>query len=180
VVAVKPVVSAPASGPGQVTPPPGQGLFPERAVSRPTVATLPPAEAPRPIAYAGPASGKMIWTGLLPAGGTLTIDGRRTSMGNVNGVLPGVPVRVSVYPAEFSSGGLVVFSGNAKHARGNVVEPRSAQNGWLQTRYLYDAGRAGEVAISEPPGSGNQSQHLQIRSTGKAVPVLVIEWEVAQ
>ncbi len=180
-VPVKPATAAPAvSSSGQVAPPPGQGLFSERIASRGPVPAMPPAEPPKISTYAGPMSGKIIWTGLLPAGGTLTIDGGLASIGNVNGALPGVPVRISAYPAEFSSGGLVVFSGNPKHSRGNVVEPRSAQNGWLETRYLFDAARAREVSIGEAPAPGNQFQHLQIRSTGKAVPVFVIEWEVAQ
>jgi hypothetical protein len=157
-------------------------MFPEgppaAAVRQPPALPPPPPEPVRP-AYSGPASGKTIWTGYLPAGGTISIDGRRASAGSVNAGLPPAPLRVAVFPAEFSSGGLSVFSGQARHASGNVVEPRSAQNGWLETRYLFNPNRARAVSVAEVPSQANGFK-LTLRGSDKPVSVIVIEWQLAQ
>jgi hypothetical protein len=131
----------------------------------------------RPV-YSGPSSGKIIWTGYLPAGGTLTIEGRRASTGSLNAALPPAPLRVSVFPADLSSGGLSVYSGQARHASGNVVEPRSAQNGWLETRYLFNPERARAVTVAEAPTQSNGFK-LTLRGSDKPAPVIVIEWQLA-
>ncbi|MBM3814246.1 MAG: hypothetical protein FJW20_21690 [Acidimicrobiia bacterium] len=182
--AAKQSTAAPVqAAPPPSAPPPTPNPFTERAAPRaqlPPAPALPQLEAPKPAPYSGPAAGQLIWTGLLPAGGTLTIEGRRPSSGSLNGALPGVAVRITAYPADLSSGGLQVYSGAAKHARGNVVEPRSAQNGWLETRYHYDVERARGVAVAEAPGEANNHQRIQIRSANRPVAALVIEWEVAQ
>jgi hypothetical protein len=148
------------------------------ATRPPPVIPPPPPEPARPT-YSGPASGKTIWTGYLAAGASLTIEGRRASAGSVNGNLPSAPLRVTVFPAEFSSGGLSVYSGQSRHAGNNVVEPRSAQNGWLETRYLFNAERARGVTVAEPPSSANGFK-LTLRGGDKPVSVVVIEWQVAQ
>lgn len=143
--------------------------------------TLPAAEpVSRPPAYSGPRTGKLIWTGVLPAGGTLTIDGRRASAGTFSGALPGVNVRVSAYPAELSANGLSVYSGAARHARGDVTEARSAQNGWMNTTYRYEPARAQDIAISEAPASGNSFRRIVLRGGARAVSAAVIVWEVVE
>jgi hypothetical protein len=172
------VAAPPEAGqrPAPSAPPPAPGLFTERPQPRIPV-TLPPPEPPKPAPYTGPSTGKLIWTGLLPAGGTITIDNRRPSTGSLNGALPGVPVRVNLYPAEFSAGGLSVYSGNARHSRGNLVEPRSAQNGWLETRYIYDPARAGSVSLIDAPSEANNYQRVNIRAD-RPQSVIIVEWEV--
>ena len=178
----------PVARPAQpVAPPPAPPVqtssgpvTPERSIPRIAPASAPVTTSPAPSAYTGPSSGKMIWTGFLPAGGSLNIDGRRASNGSLNASLPGAPVRVTVFPAEFSSGGLSVYSGAAKHSSGTVEEPKSAQNGWMNTRYVYDPARAREATISSAPAAGSGFRQLQVRSGERPLSVLVIEWEVAQ
>lgn len=157
---------------------------PPPAAPRVTAATPAVLPAPEPVsrtpAYTGPRAGKLIWTGVLPPGGVVTIDGRRASSGTFSGVLPGVNVRVSAYPAELSAGGLSVYSGAAQHARGDVTEPRSAQNGWLNTTYRYDPARAQDVAVAEGPGAANSFRKIVVRGGSRAVSAVVIAWEVVE
>ena len=174
-----PILQSPVGGlpptPLSQTPVFGTDRAPSRAASAPV-------NLPEPVAasYTGPASGKFIWTGYLAAGATVTIDGRRASAGSVNGSLPGVPVRVAVYPGEFSTTGLSVFSALPRHQAGSVTETRSAQNGWLNTRYVYDPGRARDAQISAAPSEAGGFKQLQIRGGDRAVSVVVVEWSVAR
>lgn len=160
---------------------------PVPASTAPTVARTPaqlppppPAEARSAPVYTGPMSGRMIWTGVLPAGGTMTVDGRKASAGTLSGGLPGVNVRVVAYPAEFSAGGLTVYSAAQRYANGGATEARSAQNGWMATKYVYDPARAQDVAVAEAPASGNSFQRLVIRGGSRQVQAVVIAWEVVQ
>jgi hypothetical protein len=166
-----PVAAEPVSAPPAVTPAPAPAPAPAVA--------LPAAEPERRSpAYNGPRSGKLIWTGVLAPGATLTVEGRRASAGTFSGALPGVNVRVSVYPAELSAGGLTVYSGAARHAQGDVTEPRSAQNGWLNTTYRYDPARAQEVALVEAPSAADGYRKLVVRGGRRPLSALVIAWEV--
>lgn len=145
----------------------------------PLRASLPTAEPPPSApAYSGPTSGKFIWTGYLAPGKTVTIDGRRASAGSVNGSLPGVPVRVAVYPAEFSSDGLAVFSALTRHQANAVTENRSAQNGWLNTRYVYEPGRARDAQLAAAPSDAGGFKQIQISGGDRPVSVVVVEWSV--
>jgi hypothetical protein len=108
----------------------------------------------------------------------VTVDGRRASTGNVNGSLPGVPVRVSAYPGEFSSSGLTVYSASPRHQAETVTEGRSAQNGWLNTRYVYDPARARDAQISAGPSEAGGYQQMQITGGERPVSVVVVEWTV--
>lgn len=145
----------------------------------PAAATPAPAPAPVVAAYTGPRSGKLIWTGFLGAGASLSIDGRRASVGSLNGSLPGVPVRISVYPAEFAAGGLSVYSGAARH-QGDVEEGRSAQNGWLNTKYKYDPDRARGVSLAASPTAQSGHRQMVVRAGERPLSAIVIEWEVAK
>ncbi|MCC6587771.1 MAG: hypothetical protein IT168_13840 [Bryobacterales bacterium] len=164
-----------------VSPPPANSAPPTTAV---TPAQLPPPPPPEPAStapvYTGPMSGRMIWTGVLPAGGTLTVDGRKASAGTLSGGLPGVNVRVAAYPAEFSAGGLTVYSAAQRYANGGVTEARSAQNGWMATKYVYDPARAQDLAVAEAPSPGNSFRRLVIRGGSRPVQAVVIAWEVVQ
>jgi len=168
----------PAEGAARPQPqqaPAGPAFGNDRAPARGPVGLPEPPAAP---AYNGPASGKFIWTGYLPPGKTVTIDGRRASTGSVNGSLPGVPVRISVYPGEFSSSGLSVFSAAARHQSAPVTENRSAQNGWLNTRYVYDPARARDATLAAAPGEASGFKQLQIAGGERPVSVVVVEWSV--
>lgn len=160
------------------TPPPAP---PQSVPSTSVPQTLPaPEPVSRPPAYSGPRAGKLIWTGVLPPGGTLTIDGRRVSSGTFSGALPGVNVRVAAYPAELSANGLSVYSGAARHARGDVTEPRSAQNGWMNTTYRYEPARAQDVAVAEAPATGNSFRKIVLRGGSRAISAVVISWDVVE
>ncbi|MBL8294533.1 MAG: hypothetical protein JNN08_21995 [Bryobacterales bacterium] len=165
-----------AAAPVQTPPAP-----PQSAPSASVPQTLPsPEPVSRPPAYSGPRAGKLIWTGVLPPGGTLTIDGRRASSGTFSGALPGVNVRVTAYPAELSANGLSVYSGAARHARGDVTEPRSAQNGWMNTTYRYEPARAQDVSVAEAPATGNSFRKIVLRGGSRAISAVVISWEVVE
>ena len=171
---VKPEPSAPVSQPPAVVVEQAPTFGPDRAPAR---AASP---SPEPPAYSGPTSGKFLWTGYLAPGKTVTIDGRRASSGSVNGSLPGVPVRVSVYPGEFSTAGLSVFSASPRHQNGSVIEGRNAQNGWLNTRYVYDPARSRDAMVSAAPSDAGGFKQLQIAGGERPVSVVVVEWSVAK
>ena len=121
--------------------------------------------------------GKIIWTGLLGPGQELAISGGKASAGSLSGSLPNGPFNVSVYPAEFASGGIVLFSGNSTYASGDTVEAPSAQNGWNRLTYTYSPERARTLQVPETPGAANNWQRLRVRSTGGSISTIVISWE---
>lgn len=150
------------------------------AVVQNAAPVLPPPFAPAPPrpkpAYTGPTSGRIIWTGDLARGASVRIDGRQASSGTVSGELPGVPVRISVHPADLSAHGLTVFTATGRAAR----EPAGPGNGWNPTVYAVDARRAGELLVLESPGPQNGWKKLAFRNDTRAVPVIVIDWRVAE
>src|ERR1039458_10767400 len=97
-----------------------------------------------------PQTGKIIWTGKLTRGGTIQILGNRASQGHITGGLPGVPVRVQVFPSELIQDGLRIFAADP----GSISPPEApgAQNGWNRTVYVLNPRKAGEGAILETPG----------------------------
>lgn len=151
--------------------------FADRIPNRATLPALPPPPPPA-AAYTGPTSGKFIWTGYLAPGTTVTLDGRRASAGSVTGGLPGVPVRLVVYPGELASGGLTVFTSASKHQGSGAAEPRSAQNGWLNTRYVYEPSRARDVQVVAGPNAAGAYKQMQIRGGDRPVSVVMVEWTV--
>lgn len=193
VAAVKPAPTTAATAPAQApaapqTPPPPPAAAsqapPAQATQTapdPAVETPRPAPAPPPApVYSGPRSGRIIWTGFLAPGATVTINGRSASAGTVNNALPGVPVRLSVYPAEFTSTGISVFSSNQRHASGDVSEGRSARNGWMNTRYVYDTDRARDAQLGAGPGEGDGYKRITLRGGSRPVAAVVIDWQVSE
>jgi hypothetical protein len=120
----------------------------------------------------------LIWTGFLPKNSTLTIENRRPSNGHLTGELPGVPVHVGASPAEFTGGGLTVYSANPRFVRGPVTEPPGAQNGWNRTVYRYDLRLARDLVVIESPSAQDGWSRLVLRSGERALSVIVLEWEV--
>ncbi|MCW5980457.1 MAG: hypothetical protein KIT09_20410 [Bryobacteraceae bacterium] len=162
-----------------VAPPPV--LLEQRPVA-PSSAAAPagdasPSRAARPV-YSGPAVGMLIWTGVLTNGSVLTIQGRQASTGVVSGRLPGRPVRVTAYVAELSSGGLVVFTNDSKHAGAGITESPNAQNSWTQTTYRYAPERARTVELVQRPGENNNWSFLAVRAAGASLSQIVISWEL--
>jgi len=113
---------------------------------------------------------------LLRRGQALSINGRTASTGYVTGELPGVPVRVSAYPAELSDNGLVVYTSKALAAQ---REPPGPRNGWNLTRYALDPERAARVLVTEPPSAQTGWRKLTLRGDNAPVAVIVIDWRIA-
>jgi hypothetical protein len=150
--------------------------FAERNAPRP--AAPPSAGPPKASAYSGPTRGRILWTGALPAGGSLSFDGRRVSSGSMVGGLPGVPVRIGALPMELGPQGFTVWSGNARHASGASAEEPGPQNGWQRTTFRYDPRRAGEIVVVEPPSAAGNWSRMLLRGGRSAVNAILIEWEV--
>ena len=146
---------------------------PRSAVATPvSAATTPPAQQP---VHNVPKSGRLIWTGKLPKNGKLMIQGRTTSSGSLNGELPGRPVHVTVYPADLSSDGLVLYSSNLKYAK-TAVEPPGQQNGWNRTLYTWDPHHSQALSVNEAPGPRNDWNRIVLQSRNSAFSVIVIDW----
>jgi hypothetical protein len=144
----------------------------------------PQTKAPTPVvfpqnpvpAYHGPARGRLIWTGLVPARGSVEIAGNRASTGEVVGSLPDVPVRVRAYPASFSRGAIVAFVSGKAEAK-EVREAPSRTNGFTAMIYKRDAKRASGVTVTQAPSPRNHWRKIALRADRK-VSALVIDWEV--
>lgn len=165
----KPVAAVPATQPPAPAP----------AASTPTPAPVAPVQIPQPepAQYSGPTSGRIIWTGYLPANTSLTISGRSPSAGTLSGALPAVQARVSVYAAEITSAGLSLFTANP--ARANATEARSARTGWMNTTFVYDAARAQDARLAESPSPASP-QRIVIRSGDRPLSAAVIDWQVVR
>ncbi len=123
----------------------------------------------------GPATGKLIWTGKLARSGTVQILGNRASQGRVTGGLPGVPVRVQVFPSELVQEGLRIFTADP----GSISPPEApgAQNGWNRTVYVLNPRKAGEISILEAPGQQNAWNRLVLRAERGDHSIIVLQWE---
>ena len=82
---------------------------------------------------------------------------------------------MSAYPADIAGGGLSVYTPNA--SRANSTEGRSAQTGWMNTTFVFDAARARDVLVAEGPTTASP-QRIVLRSGERAVSAVVIEWQV--
>ena len=165
-------------------PPPPVSSAPVLLEQRPDTgssSTTPSQSEPGPSsaapAYAGPASGVVIWTGVLSNGSVLTIQGKQASTGSVTGRLPATPVRVTAYPAELSSAGLTVFTADQRHAGAGLKEPPSARNSWTQTFYRYAPDRTRTVEVVQWPSPDNNWNFVAVRASGQTLTTVVISWE---
>ena len=119
------------------------------------------------------ASGRAIWTGVLPRGGILLFDGPRPSAGAITGRLPQRRSRIRVFPADLTPSGIVVYTDGSKQQ----IEPPGAANGWNLTMYRADAKRSRDVTVVEAPSQSNNWQKLMVRSEQRPISMLVVEWE---
>ncbi len=71
---------------------------------------LPVVKPETPPAYSGPPEGRLVWTGELEPGATITLSKGAASAGSVTGALPGVPVNLEIHP---SGVGIVTPPGKA-------------------------------------------------------------------
>jgi hypothetical protein len=133
---------------------------------------------PKPISkpYSGPRSGRLIWTGELGRRGVVEIEGTHASIGSLSGSLSGLPAVFHVWPAEFTRGGLVVYTANnAERAR---KEPASKATGWNPVNFQFDPVRAGELVVLEAPNRVNDYNRLVLRNDARACPIIVVDWTV--
>jgi hypothetical protein len=146
------------------------------AVMTPTIPRLLPAPAPTPLNRdEGPQAGKIIWTGKLARSGTIQILGNRASQGHITGGLPGVPVRVQVFPSELIPEGLRIFAADPSSI--SPPEAPGAQNGWNRTVYVLNPRKAGEIGMVEAPGQQNAWNRLILRAERGDHSIIVLRWE---
>jgi hypothetical protein len=101
----------------------------------------------------------------------LTFDGGRPSFGTITGRMPSGPARFVVHPAELGAGSIIIYSADQKYrSREDSFESPSARNGWNLTTYKWDPKRAGMLAVADRP-------RLSVRSIGRKVSVIVLDWE---
>ncbi len=156
--------------------------------SLPSAQQPPLASAPvpnvKPPAPANPAparvtAGRILWTGQLKKNQSLQINGKKASLGVLNGALPGTPVHVNALPGELTPQGLVVYTSNPRYKDlRNAVEPPGPTNGWSQTRYVFDPVRANSLVVVGSPSEANQWQGVSIQNGDKAASVIVMNWQV--
>lgn len=136
---------------------------------------LPPPHPPKP-AYRGPLDGRIIWTGKLQHRGTIEILGAVASQGHITSGLPGVPVRVQVFPGELSGGGLRLFTANSGST--GETEAPGAQNGWNRTTYVLSPPQAETIHLIEGPGSQNAWRGLRLRAERGEHSIIVLKWQI--
>jgi len=136
----------------------------------------PPLEVPKQL-YKGPSEGKIIWAGKLARHGTIEIQGNRASQGYVTGGLPGVPVRVQVFPAEFTPGGLRIFTTDSA-GTGNTEAP-GAQNGWNRTSYVLNPAQADRLRLIVLPSPQNGWNQMKVRAERGDHSIIVLRWQLA-
>ncbi len=136
-----------------------------------------PAPAPPNPGEQSPQSGKIIWTGQLARSGTIQILGNRVSQGQITGGLPGAPVRVQVFPAQFIQEGLRIFTADPRSV--SPPEAPGVQNGWNRTVYVLNPAKAGEISILEAPGQQNAWNRLTLRVERGEHAIIVLRWQRA-
>ena len=137
---------------------------------------LPVPELPKPV-YQGPLEGKIIWAGKLARHGTIQIQGSHASQGYITGRLPGVPVRVQVFPAEFTAGGLRIFTTDSKTT--GYTEAPGAQNGWNRATYVWSPSQADRLRVMEAPSPQNAWNRVMLRAERGEQSIIVLRWELA-
>jgi hypothetical protein len=89
--------------------------------------------------------------------------------------LPGVPIRVQVFPSELIQEGLRIFAADPSSI--SPPEAPGAQNGWNRTVYVLNPRKAGEVGILEAPGQENAWNRLTLRAERGDHSIIVLRWE---
>ncbi|HWB84181.1 MAG TPA: hypothetical protein VG675_08580 [Bryobacteraceae bacterium] len=132
---------------------------------------------PSAPSYSGPRVGRIIWTGSLAQRGVVEIQGGQAQPGTIAGALPGVPINFRVSPAEFKSGGLVIYTSDA--AINGRKEAAGRANGWNATEFVWEPARAKLLATLEAPNASNDFRRLVLRSEMQSCDVIVIDWWVS-
>lgn len=159
---------------------PEAGTAPVELIQRPEaapIATAGPAASPSGAAPLAAQAGRLLWTGSLGPGRILTIQGRQASIGSLSGQLPGRPVRITVYPAELTSKGLIVYTSEPKHSGAGVTEASGPANAWTRTTYRYAPEKVALIQVVQAPGEANGWRAIWLRSSAP-LSALVIDWEI--
>jgi len=164
-----------AHAPALPDPPPAVGSV----VRLPLLASAPkvplPMIAPAHLtAPRKPKSGRLIWTGSLSRHGVVEFEGSTVTVGSVLGALPGVPAKISVYPAEFKDEGLVVYMTDA--SRHNRTETPGPLTGWNRLFFVWDPERGKQITNLEAPNASNQFARLALRNDRRSCSVIVVDW----
>lgn len=154
-------------------PPPAPAVAAARTTPIVTPRPQPVFPTPAPVKNG---AGRILWTGDLPKGAALEIDGKQASRGFLNSELPSL-AQVGAYPAELTNDGLKVYTGNPRYAQAPRVEPASAANGWQKTQYVYDPKALRDLIVEQMPSARGPGK-LVLRA-GKRLSVIVIDWQVA-
>jgi hypothetical protein len=91
-----------------------------------------PVEPMPPVSYTGPPSGSLVWMGQLEAGGRLTIDRKSASTGSASSELPGVPVKIQLWP---SSARVIELPGPQNRWKRLVIGSPDRQQGRIIIRW---------------------------------------------
>lgn len=168
--------AAPAAG-IYVPPPPTEFGATASPVAATALLSSSPAVAPPPVTLASNANarGRLIWTGTLPKGGLLFIEGGRPSSGTISGSLPGGPVRCTLQTGELTAGGMLIYTSNSRLA--GRSEPPGPSNGWNHAIYEHDPKRLADVDLLEAPASANGWKKLVMRGKKRPVNMILIDWE---
>jgi len=129
----------------------------------------------RPLA-APLASGRLLWTGRLPARSVLRIEGNRASTGYLTGRMPQAPFRIHARPATISGSGIQIFA-DALPERIQVNEPLGPGNRWNRAVYKLDPKRAAGLVVIEAPSGQNHWKTLRLRSVDRPVTAIAFDWE---
>jgi hypothetical protein len=120
-------------------------------------------------------TGRLIWSGTLRKNAVLSFSPEGASSGVVNGRLPGVPVKISLEPAELVDVGIAVYTKDRKRLA--TGETPGAWNGWTVVFYDWDPKRISEVNVVEAPGPANDWKRLVLRNGNRNASVLVVDWQ---
>jgi hypothetical protein len=93
------------------------------------------------------------------------------------GKMPKAPVKIRVYPANFSGGSVTAF---ARELPGNkdIGEKPGPGNGWTRTVvFKRNPKRAGDVVVTESPSAQNNWKTIGLRAD-RTISAIVLDWEV--
>jgi hypothetical protein len=121
-------------------------------------------------------TGHLIWTGSLRKNATLSLSTDGASTGVLNGRLPGVPVKISVQPAELTDDGIAVYSKDRE--RSDAGQQPSKWNGWNIVFFNdWDPKRIAEVDVIEAPSAANNWKRLVLRNGNRNASVVIVNWQ---
>jgi tRNA A-37 threonylcarbamoyl transferase component Bud32 len=133
---------------------------------RPAVIPTPVQPQTAPVARV---KGHLVWTGVARQGDLVTISATQASIGSVAGALPGVPVRIRLYPAEQTPHGLSVFLSDSPEPPPEILTPLGPAT------FVFDPRHATDLTVFDAPAP-NQWERLRVHVNAN-VSAFLVEWE---